>query len=165
MSNNQKRFTATWHAEAPRVLAYARRHVGAQEAPDLVSETFAVAWRRWDVVLDPPTAWLIGTARKIISSHHRSRTRRIALSQRLRLLEAVATPPTDPWRREEALYRLAALTEQHREALLLTGWDGLSAEDASSVLGISQGAFRKRIQRARDALDDTLSLVLTKEIR
>jgi RNA polymerase sigma-70 factor (ECF subfamily) len=97
MSISQDQFAAVWDADSPRVLAYARRHVGVSDAPDIVSETFAVAWRRWDAVPDPPTPWLIGTARKIILSHHRAVTRRIALTQRLQLLDAVAAQPPDPW--------------------------------------------------------------------
>jgi RNA polymerase sigma-70 factor (ECF subfamily) len=168
MSTSKERFTAAWHSDAPRVLAYARRHVGLHDAPDIVAETFAVAWRRWDVVPDPPTPWLIGTARKVISNHHRSHTRRTALSRRVRLLTDIAAEPSDPWLRDEALYQLAALGEEHREALLLTGWDGLTSDDAACALGISPAAFRKRLQRARQRLDTIAgtnpTLTLTKDI-
>ncbi len=53
MSTPEERFTAAWHRDAPRVLAYARRHVGPRDAPGAVAETFTVAWRRWDDVPDP----------------------------------------------------------------------------------------------------------------
>jgi len=47
MSNPQERFTELWHVEAPHVLAFANRHVGAEAAHDVVAETFMIAWRRW----------------------------------------------------------------------------------------------------------------------
>ena len=155
MSSSSERLAALWQADAPRVLSYARRHVGVDDAPDVVSETFTVAWRRLDQVPDPALPWLIGTARLIIGNTRRSQRRRIALSQRLDLLSAVAAPGEDNTARHEALHRLAGLPEHYREALLLVAWDGLEASEAAAATGMSAVAFRKRLQRARTALDDT----------
>lgn len=83
-------FTACWSAEAGRVQAYARRHVGADAAADVVAETFLVAWRRWKDVPEPAQPWLIATARHIIQRHQRSLRRRLALDDRLRLLNGAA---------------------------------------------------------------------------
>ena len=68
MSTSQERFTELWHEQAPHVLAFARRHVGTEAANDVVAETFMVAWRRWDDVTDPPIAWLLVAARKVIQN-------------------------------------------------------------------------------------------------
>lgn len=85
----------------------------------------------------------------------------------MQLLSDVAGQPADPWARDEALARLTGLSEEHREALLLTGWDGLTAEEAATALGVSPAASRKRLQRARTSLDapthDELDLTLIKE--
>lgn len=55
------------------MLAYARLRVGADAAEDVVAETFAVAWRRWDQVpVDEPRAWLLAVARRVIANHHRT---------------------------------------------------------------------------------------------
>ena len=37
--------------------------------------------------------------------------------------------------------------------MLLTAWDGLTAEEAATLLGIKPAALRKRISRARAAID------------
>lgn len=142
-----------WTADAPRVLSYARRHVGVDDAPDVVSETFAVAWRRLAQIPEPALPWLIGTARHIIDNTRRSRRRRIALTQRVTMLSAVAAQVEDSSARHEALQRLAGLPEHYREALLLVAWDGLDQEEAAAATGLSAVAFRKRLQRARAALD------------
>ena len=142
-----------WQADAPRVLSYARRHVGIDDAPDVVSETFAVAWRRLGQVPEPALPWLIGTAGRIIGNTRRSQWRRIALTQRLDLLNAVASPAEDNTARHEALQRLAGLPQHYREALLLVSWDGLDSAEAAAATGLSAAAFRKRLQRARTALD------------
>jgi DNA-directed RNA polymerase specialized sigma24 family protein len=56
------------------------------------------------------------------------------------------------WRRRELVELPATLPDHEREALLLVAWDDLSAEQAARVLGISAGAVRVRIHRARKRL-------------
>lgn len=156
MSSPQDEFTELWHTEAPRVLAFASRHVGAEAAHDVVAETFMVAWRRWDEVSTPAIAWLLVTARKVIANRARTSRRNRALEQRIALLDRVAAYAADSadaaLSRREALERLARLDEQHREALLLVSWDGLSNDQAAAVLDIKPATFRRRISRARAAL-------------
>lgn len=55
-------------------------------------------------------------------------------------------------RRLELVQLLAKLPDHEREALLLVAWDDLSADQAARVLGISAGAVRVRIHRARKRL-------------
>jgi len=47
-------FSEAWRRDGPRVAAYVRRHVAADDVQDIVAETFAQAWRRWADVPDPP---------------------------------------------------------------------------------------------------------------
>lgn len=156
MSTPQERFTELWHEQAPHVLAFARRHVGPEAANDVVAETFMVAWRRWNDVTDPPIAWLLVAARKVIQNRVRTARRRQALEERVALLDGVAAYAIDAadmtLTRREALERLARLDEKHREALLLVSWDGLSNNQAAAVLGLKPAAFRRRLSRARAAL-------------
>lgn len=157
MSPDHESFTRCWRDDAPRVMAYARRHVGDQQAQDVVAETFLAAWRRWDDVPDPAVAWLLVTARQVMGNQHRSARRRKDLADRIFLLDSVATTAGDTLeavlRRREALEQLARLSEQHREALLLVTWDGLTTGQAAGVLGMRPAAFRRRVSRARAALD------------
>lgn len=155
--NHITEFTHVWERDGPRVAAYARRHVPAEDAQDVVSETFLLAWRRWDAVPDPPIAWLIGAARKVIGNHRRAVSRRAALHERLVLLDAAACSAADAGmvatERLAALEALAGLPDDQREALLLVTWDGLAPDDAATILGIRSGALRVRVHRARKALD------------
>lgn len=150
-------FTRSWERDGPRVAAYARRHVATDDVHDVVAETFLQAWRRWDVVPQPPIAWLVGTARKVVANHLRSKGRRSALHERLVLLDAVALSAADTGLlatdRMAALERLAALPEEQREALLLVAWDGLTPGQAADVLGVRTGTLRVRTHRARKALE------------
>jgi len=54
---------------------------------------------------------------------------------------------------------LRALPEAHREVLLLVGVEGLSIEQATSVLGLRADAVRQRLARARAALAETWARV------
>jgi RNA polymerase sigma factor (sigma-70 family) len=156
-SSEEVEFGHAWHQDGPRVAAYVRRHVPADEVQDVVAETFLHAWRHWHAVPRPPVAWLIGTARKVVGNHRRARRRRIALHDRLTLLGSAARPSEDAGilatERMAALQALAALPDQHREALLLVAWDGLTPDEAAASLGIRPGTFRVRAHRARRALD------------
>ena len=156
MSNPQEQFTELWHAEAPRVLAFASRHVGAEAAHDVVAETFMIAWRRWGELPTPPIGWLLVTSRKVMQNRARASRRNRALEERIALLDGVAAHAADfadtALTRRDALERLARLDDQHREALLLVSWDGLTNDQAAAVLGIKPATFRRRLSRARAAL-------------
>ncbi len=156
MTSTQEQFTELWHAEAPHVLAFASRHVGAEAAHDVVAETFMIAWRRWGDLPEPPIGWLLVTARRVIQNRARSTRRNRALEERVALLDGVAAYASDSadaaLTRREALERLARLDEKHREALLLVSWDGLTNDQAAVALGIKPATFRRRLSRARAAL-------------
>jgi RNA polymerase sigma factor (sigma-70 family) len=151
MTSPTDRFTECWHTDGPRILAFARRHIGDDQAHDVVADTFMVAWRRWDEVPEPPIGWLIATARGVISNRRRTQKRQRALEDRMALVGCVAAQDMSDavLGRDEALHRLGALTEQHREALLLTSWDGLTTDQAAEALGIRPATFRRRLSRAR----------------
>jgi len=65
-SDDERRFTAIYDDCRQRVWAYAAARAGRQIADEVVSETFAVAWRRLRDVPDPPLPWLLGVARNVL---------------------------------------------------------------------------------------------------
>lgn len=156
--SDAQRFSDLWDRYAPRIQAYALRHVDRDEAPEIVAETFLVAWRRLVDVPGEPLPWLLVVARNTVASHHRSRHRARVLSDELARLHAVVAPdsssPDELVLERDALLRsLAALTPIEREALLLVAWDGLSPAQAAQVAGCSVTAFKVRLHRGRRRLD------------
>lgn len=150
------RFTELWELYSRRVFAYACRHVGPEEAQEIVSETFLVAWRRLVDVPGHPLPWLLVVARNTVSNHRRSSYRGALLAEELTRLEQTAASAqgvdvtvTD---RAQALARLARLSSKDREALLLVSWDGLTPAEAAQVSGCSVTAFQVRLHRARRRL-------------
>ena len=79
---HQERFRHVYAEHFDRVLGYALRRVARPEdAADVVSETFLVAWRRLgDVPEEPRTRlWLYGVARRVLANQRRGDRRRTAL--------------------------------------------------------------------------------------
>jgi RNA polymerase sigma factor (sigma-70 family) len=157
-------FEACWHAHIRRVVAYAERHVGRDDAYDVAASTFLTAWRTWESVPPEPLPWLISVARGHVRNQQRSQRRRSTLEQRLALLDASALAGPDATvsasERADALAVLAAMPEAEREALLLVAWEGLTTGQAAAVLGCRAGTLRMRIHRARARIEAATSLSL-----
>ncbi len=139
-----------------RVASYVLRHASIRDAEDIVAETFTVAWRKRIERLADPMPWLIVTARNITRQTRRKEVGAGELVARLTDLIETSSPSAEvtALRRTEITDLLAGLDELSREALLLTTWDGLSGIDAARVLGITPGALRVRVHRARAAMKE-----------
>lgn len=156
-ANDQERrlrFERLYEELAPDVQAYVLRRVEQELADDVVADVFVVAWRRLDDLPSAPLPWLLGVARKTVSNHLRSARRRSALLERLHAVERPSN--VDASHIEPVLAALASLGERDREALRLVAWEGLSREEAASVVGCSTGTFRVRFHRARVRLGRAL---------
>lgn len=164
MSSSEPSFDAAAFGELvdrhhPALYAFARRRVTEQASiEDVLADTFLVAWRRRAEIPDPALPWLYGVCLRTISTHRRSGRRRARLWGRLSSQPEVAgRDPADLHAtRSEINWAFAQLSEGERETLRLIAWDGLSTEDAATVLGITPGAFRVRLHRARRALEKHL---------
>lgn len=154
----RSRFDRLYRQYADRVMNYCLRHLSPSHAEDAVADTFLVAWRRIDDVPEPAIGWLIITARHTIFTRYRAQAKAQTLVERLARITRLAAEATDVTvvRREMLLTALNSLTEDEREALFLTAWDGLSGEDAAEVIGCRQGALRMRLYRARQKLSEAL---------
>jgi RNA polymerase sigma-70 factor (ECF subfamily) len=93
-------------------------------------------------------------AGNIVRNRARSERRRVALEARLAAepVRPVESDAPDPRLREA----LAALKPIDREALLLTAWEGLSADRAARAAGCSRATFHVRLHRARRRLAQAL---------
>ncbi|MEM7095601.1 MAG: sigma-70 family RNA polymerase sigma factor [Actinomycetota bacterium] len=142
------------------VAAFAARRVRPDDVEDIVSEVFAIAWRRRDVVPEDALPWLYRTARYVIGTRYRTDARLAALREKLGAvpLEHSAADPADAVvRRRAFLEAFCALGEDDREMLLLAAWEGLTNAEAATVLGVSPGAAAVRLSRARSRMERHLA--------
>lgn len=77
------RFELLYAKFAPAVKAYVLRRAAASTADDVVAEVFVVCWRRFEEVPVDPLPWLLGVARRVLSTQRRGERRRGALHERL----------------------------------------------------------------------------------
>ncbi|MEU8269096.1 sigma-70 family RNA polymerase sigma factor [Sphaerisporangium sp. NPDC049002] len=152
MTDDSQRFTTMYDECRQSVWAYVVSRAGRQVADEVVSETFAIAWRRFDDVPDPALPWLLGVARNVLRDNIRAEIKRESLAGELRAwtegdhAEQVAE-------RLAVITALASLPEDDREILVLVAWQGLTPRDAARVVGCSPAAFRVRLHRARRRLE------------
>lgn len=160
------RLELLYHSYADQVSAYARRRTSHDDAMEVVSETFLVAWRRLDAIPDDPLPWLYEVAHKLLANRRRSVRRRQALSERLRQRQhgapvgGVAADPADEvGSRLELLAAIRRLPPLEREAICLIAWEGLDNRRAAAVLGCSAATFAVRLHRGRRRLLQELGVV------
>ena len=157
-----RRFTALYAETYRPVLAYAmRRTRGFDDANDVVSTTFLVAWRRLDDVLDAdvPLAWLCGVARKTLANQRRSTQRqtavvdRVAGSSRNNVSEGTERIVESRAEWSTVVAALAALGERDREVLCLAAFEQLAPAEIAIVFGVSSARARTWLYRARRRLE------------
>jgi RNA polymerase sigma factor (sigma-70 family) len=159
MSSPEERFSALFERTHVALLGYAVRRVAdPADAADVVAETFLVAWRRLDDVPvgEQARQWLFGVARRVLANHYRGERRRVALADRLRdsLHEAVPPPEVhEPTAVERAFEQLP---DDDRELLRLLAWEELAREEIAMAMGLSRGAVRVRLHRARTRLKQAM---------
>ncbi|WP_243772946.1 RNA polymerase sigma factor [Actinomadura barringtoniae] len=158
-------FGELFRRHAPRLHAYIKRRLGPPLADDLVSEAFAVAFRR-RATYDGRAefgAWLWGIASNLIAKHHRQETRMF------RAFARTGVDPAEDGLAEVASERaaaqalgpqlakaLASLNAQDRNAVLLLAWGELSYAEIAAALDLPLGTVKAKIHRARAKLRKAL---------
>jgi RNA polymerase sigma-70 factor (ECF subfamily) len=151
--SHEVRFRRIYDENYAPLMGYALRRAAAEDAAEIVSETFLIAWRRLSEVPDGERTrlWLYGTARRVVANHVRSAGRQRRLGERLAGLPVEHVPGPGETHDESAAVGRAftRLAEADRELLLLAGWEELDAGQIAEVLGTTRGAARVRLHRAR----------------
>jgi RNA polymerase sigma-70 factor (ECF subfamily) len=163
LAGDNRAFTEIMRKHKDAVYRFVRQYVGdADEAYDLVQETFVAAWSALSGFdKDKPlSAWL----RRIALNKCRDWTRRRKVRRFFFAAESInsspreiASPtPADNSAQEIQLAALdaglAALPQSLKEPLLLTLFEGLSHKEAARVLNVSPKAIETRLYRARQIL-------------
>lgn len=170
LEGEQRAFSLLMSRHKAATYRFIRRYgVEAEEAYDLVQQTFVSAWsalRRYDRQR-PFTAWLRAIAlNKCRDWSRRAAVRRFLLgSVSLDSAAASSTPDSDPGAEAHAIERqrqaalaaaIAALPKGLKEPLLLTVLDGFSHKETARLLGLTPKAVENRVARARNQLTEVL---------
>jgi RNA polymerase sigma-70 factor (ECF subfamily) len=116
-------------------------------AEDLMQDTFIRATRAMGGYRGgSPKAWLFSIARTVYLDDVRRRARRPVLVEER---DTAAAPTSDPVEQDAIERALGRLPERQRTALLLSDRVGLAGSEVAFALGISEGAARVLVHRAR----------------
>ena len=157
-------FGELFDRHAPAVYNHLfRRLADWSEAEDLTSAVFLLAWRRRGrIVIDRESAlpWLLGVANHLLRNHKRARRRYHAALRRVvpadesadDHADAVAAAVDSERLMAEVRRALMRLPRHEREVIELCVWSGLDQRAAAVALGVSAGAIKSRMHRARRRL-------------
>jgi RNA polymerase sigma-70 factor (ECF subfamily) len=143
--------------EIPRLRRYARALTrNAVRADDLVQETLVRALRK-EHLWQPGTdlrAWLFTIMHNLNVNEVRRVIRDDATVDLENYSESLTamTDPTASRQLRELDHALAQLPEEQRQVILLVGLEGMSYEDAATIVDVPIGTIRSRLSRGRESL-------------
>ena len=155
-TGHERAFDAIVERYRRPLLRHARRLIASEaRAEEAVQQALLAAWAalgRGDEVRH-----LSGWLHRIVhnAALNALRGERDDSAELREWLEGASGPEDELERREllrATLANLAALPDRQREALLRIAVDGASAEDVGSSLGLTEGAVRQLLYRARTAM-------------
>src|SRR4051794_11982206 len=155
-------FTALVERYRRTVLRACMRVLPEARAEDATQQAFVAAWKaltRGDDVRDV-RPWLLRIARN--TALNALRTPGYEYDELAESLHGGTAPQAELERRDvmrQTLQGLAALPENQREALLRTAVQGASHADIARDLGISEGATRQLVLRARATMRSAVPAV------
>jgi RNA polymerase sigma factor (sigma-70 family) len=143
-----------YRSYAVELTRYATGLVGPFDAADVVTDAClkAFASRKWPEVTNR-RAYLYRTVLSVATDHHRS-----TLARRLRELKTAGPESTSSQEIDiDVLNAVDRLSMQQRAAVLLTYWADLPVEAVANRMGVSTGAVKRHLARARRHLEEWLS--------
>jgi RNA polymerase sigma-70 factor (ECF subfamily) len=168
-------FAALVEERGASLLRFLRRMVGdADLAEDLLQDVLVSAYHhRGDARPESVRAWLYAIAVNRARNALRDRRRVVTGAQGVEEeADTLTIPPPSPeaalLRRElraEVLQAIGDLPPDGREAVLLRDMEALTYREIAQVTGISEGAARVRVYRARERLREALRPYVTGEDR
>lgn len=150
-------FETVFREVFPRLVSLGTLKSGRVDiARDLAQETMLRAHSRWDELAeyDSPAAWCHTVMTNLLVDHHRSSASERRAVDRLGGRETTDTETTDT--ETPALDRwnelVAPLPERHRTIVTLYYADDLSVGQIATLLGITRGAVKAALFKARRTL-------------
>lgn len=146
-------------AEVPRLRRYARALLGdTAEADDLLQECLlraldnAEKWRDGE----SPRKWLFTILHNLHIDRQRADARRPRHVEINPDSDQQAYPPPGPPTGQDIEAAIAALSEEHRQAVLLVALEGLSYAETAQILDVPVGTVMSRLSRGRERLRSLL---------
>jgi RNA polymerase sigma-70 factor (ECF subfamily) len=151
-------FEVFYRREYTRMVAIARALTrSGSSAEDLAQESFVAAHRHWDRVstYDDPGAWVRRVLINRSTSWHRKMGAELRAVTRFGAREPDTLPELTP-ASTEVWDQVRRLPKRQAQAIVLHYVDQLTIEEIGQVLGVSPGAVKSHMHRARMSLSSSL---------
>ena len=146
-----------WETLATQLRGFIRSRVrNHAAAEDVLQDVFVKIHRKLPMLRadERLEAWVWRITRNAIADHFRRQHPNEPLAEEL---TALADEPSDLPDLTPCVRRfIAELNPTHREALVLTEWQGMTQERVAKQLGLSLSGAKSRVQRARGQLKKLL---------
>jgi RNA polymerase sigma factor (sigma-70 family) len=138
---------------ADDLTRFATGLVGPSNAADVVSDAVLSCFGSpgWSTVHEK-RSYLYRSVFNRAAEFHRATGRRRAREERVALPELVDPPEVRP----EVLRAVQALSVKQRAVIVLTYWEDLGPSVIAQLMGISEGAVKRHLARARSHLKEEL---------
>ena len=147
---------AVYERLAPELIRFATGLVGRDDAPDVMATAFvkAMSSPSWRAVREP-RAYLY----RAVLNEARTWTRRRSARPLHEAAAARRAEPFEPATIDPAVAAaVASLSLRQRAVVVLAYWADLAPDDIADRLGISEGAVRRHLARARARLREVLNV-------
>ncbi|HEX4187105.1 MAG TPA: RNA polymerase sigma factor [Solirubrobacteraceae bacterium] len=168
-AGDERAFEALVRRHRRSLLRYGRR-MGLSDvrAEDVVQQSLLRAWLALERggEVHAPKAWLYRTVHNTAVNELRSARDHAPLEEGASV-EVAASVESDFERRvavRQTLHDVAGLPRMQREAIMLTAFDGRSHDEIAVALGVTHGAVRGLLYRARSTLRDAAAAVLPQPV-
>jgi RNA polymerase sigma factor (sigma-70 family) len=166
LEHDPRAFAAIFDHHESRVFRHSVQLMDSfHDAEDVTAASFFELWRRREdvrLVADSTLPWLLVTATNISRNSRRALRRYRSLLDQMPRGENVGDAEVDRelesrLHASEELYRaMRSLNPNDASLLMLTAVEGLTVREAAGLLGITDGAGRVRLHRAKQRLRDQL---------
>lgn len=143
----------------PKLFNYVKYyyHYNNDSAEEVVQETFCIAWNKiaYLMTLENPAGWIFNTLKNVVRNETRKQERK---EKALYLLISNCSADDFVFYDQSDIDLIYHDLSKTPEFLLLQKFvlEQTSVKELSSMLGISEAACRKRIQRAKEFVRITL---------
>ncbi|KRA24752.1 hypothetical protein ASD65_10210 [Microbacterium sp. Root61] len=150
-------FDALFDEHFITVVRYIERRVwDPSVAEDLAADAFRTGWEKLQHGASVDLPWLLVTAGNKVRDFNKRLGRRRRAEIALRRLDEEPVAEISGLDRLAVREAVSKLSTREREVVLLTYWEGLSADEISAVVGISSGAVWTSLSRSRAKLRSIL---------
>ena len=165
ISGESRAYAEILEAFRPRILRYATRMLGDQDAAeDIAQEAFVRAFQSFSQCTGPEAmeSWLFSIVANRCRTALKKRTRRERLFARFHRHDdrPASVEPATPvlmTKTAQIARALDALSPEQREAFVMRHVDGMGYDEIARVTGAGVSALKMRVARARDVLRERLA--------